>query len=1371
MPLLRNLKMRLFDNYVGHNLTSIVRNDYQSQFDLTGVSFPATQVSVPVPNGYVFDLEDEDCVVGLQEISDDGIYEVAGHVYDFARSQQALAVFFDDTWLSDGYYKDEDNDDLLTPSDSGEFTISFWINPWSAPSGVYDVISKKIASASSHRFRVYLDSTGADPKMTFVAASADGTSEESVSAEIVRSRWSLVIARCKRNKLTLHVLGADGFVSKEPKTTSVSMGCQSLGDALYLGIGSDGVSNPLHAGSFYLQQVLFWDKLLTDSEEIELFSLGRGKVRFSDSAVPETFIGTGKYGSVDGQSSGWQVDLDSSGKVTKVYENSFVSPYIPCKTCDSEPFCYPNAIADPSPDEISLSVSWSATSTGCVPDETTFTMTRQPRQIIQGFIFGRTFESEKIALPCGGYIRFFLESTPRHWSQYRYRQYLVVETNYGGGVRFSKFNVTMGSALVRNSVTAGSNKFTSPSTGPTPTSFDFPFADSFSDYASDIVSAGWTDYATVLLEESFSGDGCPQNTIDAACVLADGYIFGFGEDFPEVRQGYYGWQMGIAETISGGATAATQDSMYNYKVTCGSPSSSHNTRVDPGIALLNRPFTALARGEIGCHDADGLIVDSDLPFDGFSAVLSPVAFVRPLPFNNFSSGSLRQSGPGGCIDCQVSSTFDSDVTPSVGAFLTPVSTRIITTSKCPQKTLSGTTSSVLSGASGRDNPAGSGLLAALGAPGQQATLISDRARFRDAQSGNNWLNHLGGTLRANGDIQFTSQVNDYDGASEDDPYLIVDTKSDDKIDPNVVGTHVSKIKKGTRVLPWIKDATTLLNETPTTESQVRRASPDRGSSSGSASRFTPVAGTQEISVSNCVDCNRPGFCRSGFTASLEVISYLPGAVASGSGLGPCSSSCVTVGTFTGPYGGQIDAGGNVNNAGFLISQSSLDPSPSIPLSLDLGEWVVENFNECPETIVEELRTATKESSPTPFLLINSGVVPPSSTIDYLSRPLVYGYQSVDLCEDASCVTFVTFSQDCESECNDYQSYCFASFGDIDFYFDVDTGERTVTVEYSVTYVERTVFRYFYQLYESYDYESTWVIVDPMTFMITSQGTESIAYGETYVSSGTGVYGASYSKRENRIATYRGPSPACVDGEVESVTLDFISDEIVSEVSTPATPFSPGGTEISAGVFEIFSESTRPICSMIDPAESIPPPYDKPEFAGMVSVSSCGIFIHPSVGNFPGCSVSSQFHVHSRRIVTVTGNTAASENPETLTVPSLVNLSASAIQISYSDPTFGLSRSVGYDTEYMVGDDVYEEDDWARWVFSDSDYRRVIFPSAAMYEVWLLDSGGHLDRIVARYRIPGFPISRWKNGEDNHLQLVSADWSLEDWPIYITVSPV
>ena len=90
---------------------------------------------------------------------------------------------------------------------------------------------------------------------------------------------------------------------------------------------------------------------------------------------------------------------------------------------------------------------------------------------------------------------------------------------------------------------------------------------------------------------------------------------------------------------------------------------------------------------------------------------------------------------------------------------------------------------------------------------------------------------------------------------------------------------------------------------------------------------------------------------------------------------------------------------------------------------------------------------------------------------------------------------------------------------------------------------------------------------------------------------------------------------------------------------------------------------------------------------------------------------------------------------------------------------------------MVGDDVYEEDDWARWVFSDSDYRRVIFPSAAMYEVWLLDSGGHLDRIVARYRIPGFPISRWKNGEDNHLQLVSADWSLEDWPIYITVSPV
>ena len=937
MPLLRNLKMRLFDNYVGTNLTSLVRNDYQSQFDLNefGNTFPATNVVVGSRYGYIHELEDENCLIGLAKSSPNTLTTKTGHIHDFSVFANTSCVLFDSSRGFSGYLTDTANDSLLVPASNGEFSVSFWINPWSAPSGIYSILSKNIPTAGFHRFKFEYDSTGDDPVISFSAAAVAGASEAEVESRIIPGRWSLVTATCSGTKLNLSVLGADGFRSSEETTHSEPLGCSDLGGDLFLGVDSDGVSNPMHAGSFYIQQVCFWDKKIDTSEEIELFYLGRGKVRFFDAAVPETFSGTGLYGETayefddDPEN---RVDLDSSGKVTRFYGNQWPSPYSPSKTCDSPPFCYPNAMVDPSPDEISLSVSWTATPTGCVPTETEFTMTRLPRHIIQGFIFGRTFESEKITLPCGGYLKFFLESTPYHWSKYRYRQYLGVEVKTGAEKLMAKYNVTMGSALVRNTVTGGSNKFTSPS--PSGISFDFPYTDSFDDYASDIVSAGWTEESSSLLYEQFLSDGCSTSSADAACIVADGYIFGTGVDRPELRLGSCGWQEGVSEYVTGSTVLGSQDSRYNYKIECGSPSVSNNTRVVPFDTLLNRPFSAIARGLIGIHQENGEFSDSVLPFENFSAVLSPVEFVRPEPFSSFNPRSLRGNGPGGCVDCSSSSVFEADYTPPLPFSSESILTRFIDTNQCPQKTLSGATSAILSGSS-KQNPVGSGLLAAIG------SHISTIAEYRNIQGETDWFNHLGGTLRANGAAQFTSLVYD-----SNDPFLLVDTKSDGKINPNVSSTNSSKIKNGTGVLPFVN------GEIPTTESEIRRANPDKGTASASATRLTPVVGSQEITVSGCNPCPPSVYCEatatvsvSGATFSIPMFSRvavgssgigLPGAPCGSPGVIGCkignfandsSYPSITDVYFTDFSIAGCEASKNLSNSFCLSPSSSLGSSP------------------------------------------------------------------------------------------------------------------------------------------------------------------------------------------------------------------------------------------------------------------------------------------------------------------------------------------------------------------------------------------------------------------------------------------------------------
>lgn len=1372
MPLLRGLTVRLFDNYVGHNLTSIVRNDFQSQFDLNelGNTFPATNVNVHVPAGFVFGLEDEDCIVGLSKSSPNTLSTVTGHIYDFSTFNATNCVLFDSSRNFSGHLIDTANDSLTMPSEDGEFSISFWVNPYSAPSGIYDILSKKITSSSFHRFLLRYDSTGTSSVISFSAASETGTSEESVEAGIVAGRWSLVTAKCSNKTIRLSVRGADGFVSKEKLTSNVRLGCLSTGGSLYCGIGSDGVSNPLHAGSFYLQQVCFWNKEITEHEETELFNLGRGKTRFSDPAVPETFANFGsgafKYGSTGGAGS-WYVDLDSSGLVTRVYKNQEASPYIPCKNCDTEPCCYPNAMTDPSPDEITLNVAWSAASGGCVPAETEFTMARLPRQIIQGFIFGRTFESEKITLPCGGYLKFFLESTPYHWSKYRYRQYLGVETNFGGTKRFAKFNVTMGSALVRNNVTGGANKFTSPS--PAGVSFDFPYSDSFSDYASDIVSSGWTDYATVVLEEPFVTDNCSTNSADAACVVADGYIFGTGVDRPERRLGSCGWQMGVSEFALSSTSFSMQNSRYNYRISCGSPTVSNNTRIAPFDTLLHRPFAAVARGLIGTHNEGFEIIEADLPFTDFVATLTPSEFVRPEPFLSINQDSIRQNGPSGCIDCEVSATFSADdATPGIGNPPRTVTTAKISRLRCPQKTLSGAVSSVLSGSQEGDGRPGTGLLRMLGAAEGNHKGLAAGARYPDRSGSSYWQTHLGGTLRANGKTQFTSQIDDFNQGDSGGEFLHFNLKSTGKVNGNSALVFPSSITKGTRVEPYNSyqspppSGESLGVTIPVTKREVQKKQPDRGTlGSQNDVDLVPVSGSNQISASNCVPCNKAGFCSSGFIATLANIQY-PVTTYS---FGLHASSQVCDYTTSPNHLNAVVRNSATPYCGGATSLNNGVPSGNnIVMAMNRDDWSVVEFESCPigNRISGE---AEKLSTPTPFGVLNQGGPVPAGVLQLIERPLVYHYPDYQSCgSNAVFIQFIPTTTTITPRDQDGQECANATFGDIVFSRDDETGIISATVEYSVKYSKRFIFSYVSDYYESYEYDAIYRHGDCTEIFTANQ-----TYPERHLSTSSGPGSFSIFVVENYVATYSASGPKCADSE-SGIILNYQSSVAVSRSTLATGDPTPAGTETSPGVYSLSGSFSEPSCAMLDPSVAVPSPYDLPEFSAFVQIHPEAIYLKSSTG--PGCpEVISNFSGESRLVTSCSPHPSTLPDPDSMAIPVFIDLSGSYISITESDPSGGLDRNVGYPDQYLVDGQVHEIDKYARYSYEDEDYIKVLMPSACLYEVYTISDIGEADSLVARYRVPNFPYSRWSRSGTNQMQLVSADWAIEDWPIYITVEPV
>ncbi len=1260
MPLLRDLTMRLFDNYVGTNLTSLVRNEYQSQFDLGfhGNTFPATNVNVYVPSGFVYNLPDQNVIIGLDGSTGNTLSTDTGHIYDFITSHATQCVLFDSSFSLNGFLFDEDNDDLLMPSEDGEFTISMWVNPYIAPSGHYDILSKKITATTENRFLVRYDSTGVYPVIKFSTADATGASSLVVEARIIPGRWSLVVLRCTKSLASISIRGADGFVSSRSEGSLLELGCRLAGDNLYCGIGPDGTSNPLHNGSFLLQQVCFWKKKITAHEETELFSLGRGKTRFSDSAVPETFNGSGKYGSIERQHDLWDVDIDSNGIVTHVYENIARSPYAPCKTCDSEPVCFPHAMVDPSPDQINLSVAWTATPDGCVPSETEFTMNRLGNQIIQGFIFGRTYESEKIQLPCGGYIRFFLESTPLHWSEYKYRQYLGVETSFGG-YKIAKYNITMGSALVRNAVVGGANKFTSPS--PTLVDFDFPYSDSYQDYANDIVSSGWTSQAEVVLEEGFTPDNCASNEVDAACIVADGYRFGFGPDFPESRGGYYGWQQGISEVFSGSTILALQDSIYNYRIGCGSPAVSSGNKVVPFSANLNRPFSALAKGLIGLHGSDGKFADGSLPFSGFSAVLTPAEFVRPQPFH---STALRN----GCVDCEVSSAFDG-INSAPG--LNPIreyTTKKITSSDCPQKTLSGATSSVLSG-SMQGYPPGSGLTAVIGAPASAYNALSSSARFTDTDVnlGGAYPIHLGGTMRPTGHIQFTSQIDDFNQGEEGAAFLLVDTKSDGKIDPNTPSDNVPIIKNGTKIDPYIEY--TVANPPPTgrsfgpftpiSSSEIRTLKLDQKTvSSPLPIEIVPIPGTQELTISNCNTCY-DSCITSMFSADVDGIQYASDIGIWGpSGAFPAQSSVVFDGTQT-----IINCDGRQIAETAAAVSNEFSDSPGVSATIT-GIKIVE---ECPDLVAKIQYTVTHRISVS--RITRNDTRGPDNGITHGSGG-----------------------------------------GGYDEYL----GSHTEGCEF-------TIFD------EPYSPDDVIVLVRQVV-NICGFADDPFQYGFT----------------ENREAVFRiENTDTCLRPNRDrdrSVVLAFIEDRLVGDRVPLVGSLVPGTSDLDVASLQaaydgVASFGENPNISALGDCLCQDPPYDQPVLNSVIATPATYEFLSAVV-------------------------TLAMSTPD-------ISEQGFPEEYTYNLPS---RLGVAYSGDHSVLSEIGE----MNWIENSDDVphmKSILRSNSWTLEIMQVDDDHSLcRRIAARYRIAGFPHSRWNKDGDNQMQLVSADWSIGRWPAYLTVSP-
>lgn len=1349
MPLLRGLKMRLQDRWnvqpaddpsTGSTLVGSVLYD---RIALNGELTPEYELEANHAENSAY-YPSTPVIYALQ--ADDAIDQVDGRLLQMG-SGAPKAWLFDET-LSEGtlLVDDLNYDSMLMPnSEDGSFTVSCWLYPDRTTGARLCILEKQVTGTSYHRFQLdYDDSTGFH-KIVFTAANRSGSGASSVSATIVPEQWSLIVARCDGNgkQLTLDVLGSDGFLSTETELANSLLGCSLPGDQLVVACRGDLSSGKLASGSFGLQQVCFWDKKLTSSEVTELVSDGRGTSHWHDQALPATYSlaaytdytvdpPKGRYGIVPGALS---------------------------RACDADHSCWQKGSIDKSPDTIVVSLRNLVAAPGGSAPTGDIVMYRNESQIIQGWRFGRTFESEWIDLACGASIRFFLESTPSHMSGARYRQYLGVESSWGSKYQIAKFRITLGISLIK---TNDGVDFHSPS--PSDDDYIFDNADSYTSYCSDLVSSGWTDFAEPVFEEDFTVGGTTY--VRAACIVAHRYQFTYGVDQFYWRGGDYGWQMGVSCL---GDTC--MDSRYNYKSTVSPPgtiasgSIANGTKVVPTEASMNRPFTAVARGLIGRHgDGGGIEFVESLPFlaSSFTAVIYPGEFVRPEPF------STRLVG--GCIDCDVVAKYDQSLHDASSVSVGQVLSKEITIHKDThrtQKALSGSVSPRLAGATlgGTD---GGALLRVL-----SKSTLNNEVSYRPEYIGDSWSDpeidaarnqttphHWGGALLADGSAQFTGVVDEYlanDSANNDGSSLLVDVRPDEKINPNEAGSYTAKLAiTRFKPLPLSDD-----------EDVLHSMQIDSGTIDPQGVGIYPTSSTAEVSVENCDSC--PG--ASGDCGDVPVLSTLSGINWL---LPPVTRTSVEWGPDIYTYDDRLFCSLH-SPSEHETEVAAEDTLGGCPLPLSIRHSVTSLISETPE-----LAGQITWKSPKYFW-------------DHEMNG-EFGF----LCGTEPEISRTICSGRLESE--------YASFVIADISLACESGLPAIHVTYQVDYYKtrsvQTHSEYYYSWTDNAG-DGTIKYLD-MNFGIPVTLQETQIRRATFISSSHSDFCLRHLSNDSVVFDFErdvvvSESRCSADPGEDDFVARLVSDFRLS-TKTPTSPVStaipdlslpaggPWHVTRSPGSLHTFEGHNGAVTSR--PANKLHRVTAARPFTRLCVPDHSG---HDYLDLFPDANILdcyqiediearldcfASYHAYIGRdwVFTYPPDPLAGMCPISF-VP-VVDFSSATITVAKSVIDNFWNAAVSFPSSYTI---------------ENSELAHVVLDQTTTNGCWqMLNDDGLLiatlngstwdltfysqenDRcvsVIARYRLAGFPFSRWSRYGKNQMQLVSADWTVQDWPKFITVEPV
>ncbi len=1248
MPLFRSLGMRILDGFI----------------DRLAINGPVRIDTFAIPR--------QDYISRLRNVGD--LYHAVGKITDHTTGFNlgnfvtSPADYYCSSDESDGYRIDDVNHDLLLmPNGSGDFSISFWIYPCGY-SGQDHVVIAKALNTGFYRYKISISSSSV---ITFIAANRFGTAEENVTSLVTFGRWNFVVARCNGTErlLSLDVLGEDGVVDRNKKDPLMDVGCWNPAGPLTVAVDSDLVSGKLAAGRFLLQQVCFWGKVLSGPEERELFFDGRGNQRWHDRSIPDTYqvhAGAPKLGHVG--SVGPIMQDVNGAQITVIHDEYETSPYVPCKSCDSEPNCWHFANRDVSPDSISVHVTWVASmnsSSASLP-VSNVVLNRNQNQIVQGFRFGRTFESEAIPLTNGIEVVFFLESTPYHMLTYDYRRYFGVECRFGEKKKIVKFRLTSGVPLVKNPEPGAENVFKSPS--PSGAMFNFPYSDSFQQYANEIVSAGWTDFAQVLNYEPFPF----KPGVEAACLVANGYRFTIGKEEPWSRGGVYGWQMGVSEFASN--PPQTMDSLYNYLIKARGPGVFPGQRVVATETGLNSPFSAVAKDAIVAHDEKNNRTDlSGLPFDvsAFIAVMTSGQFVRPESSVLLSPQMRARTGAQGCIDCDITASFYSQYNVFT---LNPKRLRSVTIprTKCPQKTTSGAISVYSSGAAEEGVPDAQAISRVFYAGENNSLFLSEGADNSQSML-------VGGTLRPDGSMQFSGQIEQT--GTDNYPSLFYDIRPDTKIDPNNPGTYLVPISKTTKLdarrgldfgLNFPIQPTETIDEYNSRRLEFyQEENPDSGfhvTTDGWGQFPYPTGAMATITVGNCNDC-RPGDC-----VGIKLVPKLKNIVWPGGGTG------VSEIDFGRSLGAITDVAGTECNSRIFpartIGSTTGTTSPRIVIEIISATTKF----DCPDVIVEIRYKLTYQILHPVHVHIEDTRLGHYKQCQDHPNPYDFWLGWDDTTAPQPNPRTIIHDHD-EFFVTGYTQFRVATYKQA--FSDADQCLRPNPNR------NRTVDLPFFSD----------VAVSPRAQRFQNQAEADLAYSGC---------------TPGQTAPFTGPPTQCAHS---NLTAHYCAIG-AGKRDMGYTPIEYGGDGWVHDVITTFTPATAPAFDVNDPDVSLG--------GGPVELRS--VPVDPSAYVLPyGYSLQYQ------------------------------------VKIESTEDTFSFNGT------YVLIKDLGKN-----WVVETNvaPYLIAVLSSG----IWTLEFFAPNDsqdcrKVVARYRIAGYPDSRFNRLGKTQMQLVSADWSVGQWPFYVIVEPV